>query len=403
MDYLDEVSGGVVAAFRMDGIPVRSFPFLAIGLSQHGLSLRTIRRIERAAPLLLLCRGIEVGRLVLDGPVAEGTVLEVPMPRVPRVPLPVELRLSTAPDGPDLVAPWRIESAAAALSLLGPPEVTIEDLRLDHGILRGTARELRNGLLDPIMFARINGTGARMATVEEPVALPEGGCAFRFALPILPTDLSESGLSVDLHLIGLDAPVAHFGWTRQGIGAAERRLAELEARLRQMEEEQAAQQQNTQAMLRRQFSVQQERIDAFIAAAATLLLDRLAVVPGQEQDALRSLLDSAGPGGMGQPAPDLTARQVMVAPEDGLFGAGWHREEVYPTGAFRWMSPRGLLLNPAPQRPLAAITLEICHLYKAAAPALTAMLDDVAAELAVIPQEHGGFAVRIVPQPARSR
>jgi hypothetical protein len=171
----------------------------------------------------------------------------------------------------------------------------------------------------------------------------------------------------------------------------------MEGRLLQMEEAAAAQQQAAQATLARQLAVQQERIDAFIAAAATLLLDRLAGAPGREEDALRGLLATAGPVRAGQPALDLTARQLLVAPEDGVFGAGWHREEIYPDSAFRWMSTRGLLLNPAPERPLSAVTLEICHLYKAAAPSLTVMLDDAAGEVTVTPRGGGAFAVRIVP------
>jgi hypothetical protein len=387
----------VVARTAMDGISAGYFPFLALGLSRDGLSLRAIRDVGGAAPLLVHCRGIEVGRLVPDAPIAEGTLLELPISRMPRVAMPAELRVSTALDGPDLVAPWRIETVAAVLSLLGAPDVRIDDLRLDHGILRGTGRETRNGLLDPVLYARINGAGARMVTVEPPVALPEGGCAFRFALPLQPSDLSDTGLSVLLHLVGQDAPVASFAWTRSGAGETERRFAELDGRLRQMEEEAAAAQQNALATLHRQLALQQERIDAFIAAAATLLLDRLAGAPGREQDALQGLLNAAGPVRAGQPAFDLTARQLLVAPEDGQFGAGWHREEVYPSGAFRWMSPRGLLLNPAPERPLLGVTLEICHLYKAAAPALTAMLDDAAAEVTVTPRGHGSFAARIVP------
>lgn len=389
----------------MDGTQAGSFPFLAIGVSRDGLSLRAIRPFSGAEPLLLHCRGIEIGRHWLDGPVREGMVLDIPVERLPRVPLPAELRLSTALDAPDLVAPWRLETAEAALSLLGGPDMRIEDLRLDHGVLRGTGREARNGLLDPVLFARINGSGARIVSVDPPIALPEGGCAFRFALPILPADLTESGLSVALMLVGQEAPVGSFVWRRGDPGEAERRLAELEGRIRQMEEDAAAAQQMLQATLQRQLALQQERIDAFIAAAATLLLDRLAVVPGREPDALRSLLDSAGPIRAGDPLLDLTARQLELPPDAAQFGRGWHREESYPSGSFRWMGPRGLLLNPAPERLVAGVTLDICHLYRADAPALTAELDAVAAEVAVRDLGGGAFAVRLThpdgPQPLR--
>lgn len=389
----------------MDGTQAGCYPFLAIGLGRDGFSLRAIRDVGSDVPLLLHCRGIAVGRCVLDAPLREGAVLNIPVERLPRVPLPAELRLSTALDAPDLVAPWRIESAEAALSLLGAPALRVEDLRLDHGVLRGTGREPRNGLLDPVLYARINGSGARIVGIDPPVALPEGGCAFRFALPIQPADLTESGLSIVLMLAGQDAPIGSFAWGRTGAEATDRRLAELEGRLRQMEEEAAAAQQSLQATLQRHLSLQQDRIDAFIAAAATLLLDRLATVPGREPDALRALLETAGPVRAGDPVLDLTARQLEVPPDAALFGTGWHADETYPSGSFRWMGAHGLLLNPAPGRPVAGVTLEICHIYRADAPALSALFDRAAATVAVAARGDGAFAVRLThpdgPQPLR--
>jgi hypothetical protein len=382
----------------MDGIQASYFPFLAIGLGRDGLSLRAIRSFSSTLPLRLHCRGIEVGQLTLDGPVREGSRLDIPIERLPRVPLPAELRLSTAPDAVDLVAPWRVETAAAALSLLGAPDARVEDLRLDHGVLRGTGREARNGLLDPVLYARINGTVARMVSIEPPIALPEGGCAFRFALPILPADLTEAGLSVVIMLVGQDAPVGSFAWSRSGIAEAERRLVELDSRVRQMEADAAVAQRNLLATVQRQLALQQERIDAFIAAAATLLLDRQAAVPGREPDALSELLATAAPVRAGDPLLDLTARQLEVPPDAALFGAGWHRSESYPSGAFRWMGPHGLLLNPAPDRPVASVTLEVCHLYRADVPAVTAEFDDAAAKVAVTSHGNGAFTVRLAPQ-----
>jgi hypothetical protein len=170
--------------------------------------------------------------------------------------------------------------------------------------------------------------------------------------------------------------------------------ADLEGRLRRLEQSAAAGLAAAQEEMRRRLDIQQERIDAFIAGAASLLLDRLASVPGREQDALRSLLESAGPLRAGDPLLDLTAKQLEVQPEAGLFGTGWHGAEVYPSGAFRWMGPRGLLLNPAPERPVAGVTLDICHLYQTSAPSLTAQFDETAAEVAVA-SAPGGFAVRL--------
>lgn len=380
----------------MDGKQAGAHPFLAVGLGPDGLRLRAVRALAGAVPLVVFCRGIEVGRRMTPGPLDAGEAIAVPVARLPRVPLPAELRLASGTEAPDLVAPWRIETGAAALSLLGPPEIQVEDLRLDHGVLRGTAREARNGLLDPVVYARVNGAGLRMAVVEPPAGLPEGGCAFRFSLPIEAADLTEWGLSVQLYLAGQEAPIAGWSWTR-GVGEAERRVAEFEGRLRQLEEEVAAGQQALQAAMQRQVALQQDRIDAFIAAASTLMLDRLAAAPGGGPDALRSLMEAAAPAADAAPDAALAGRQLRLGPEDGLFGTGWHGAEVDPGGAFRWMAGRGLLLNPAPDRPLAEVTLRLCHLYRAAEPALTALLDETPAEVAAVPLEGGGHLVRLRP------
>ncbi|WP_132283931.1 hypothetical protein [Roseicella aquatilis] len=389
----------------MDGALTVQHAFLATGLGRGGLALRAIRQFPGGQALLLHCRGIQVGQLRLRRAVAAGEVVEIPVARLPRVPLPAELRLSAALDGPDLATPWRIETAEVAPAILGAPDIRVEDLHLDHGVLRGTGRETRNGLIEPVLFARINDSRARIVTVEPPVGLPEGGCAFRFALPLQPADMTSAGLSVQLYLVGQDTPVASFAWTAQGAGEAEQRVVALEARLRQVEEESSATQQTLQAALRQQLSLQQERIDAFIAAASTLLLDRLAAEPGREQDALRALLETAGPGLGAAVDLDLSAQRIEVPPEAGIFGTGWHREEIYGAEAFRWMSGRGLLLNPAPERPVAAVTLQVCHLYRAAAPALSARFEEAAAEVAVAPTPGGGHSIRLAPvgdpRPAR--
>ena len=180
----------------MDGIHVLHYQFLAAGFGPGGLSLRALRSTADGAPLLLHCHGIEVGRLAPDRPIEAGETIEIPIHRMPLVQMPAELRLARALDGPDLAPPFFLESASTALTLLGPPQVRVEDLRLEHGVLRGTAREARNGLLEPVLYARINGAGARMASAEAPVALPEDGCAFRFAVPLQPSDLAESGTDV---------------------------------------------------------------------------------------------------------------------------------------------------------------------------------------------------------------
>ena len=144
------------------------------------------------------------------------------MLRLPRVALPAELRLSAGVAGPDLAPPWRLDSPDAALGLLGPPAPAVEALRLDHGVLRGVATERANGLLEPVLYARVNDAAARAVAVEAPAPLAEGGCVFRFAVPLQPSDLVEAGLAVSVHMVGLEAPIAlrpGAGDRRRGGGA----------------------------------------------------------------------------------------------------------------------------------------------------------------------------------------
>ena len=84
--------------------------------------------------------------------------------------------------------------------------------------------------------------------VEPPIALPEGGCAFRFALPIHPADLTEAGLSVvhDAGRPGCSGRQLRLDPQRHRRGRAPAGGVG-EGGIRQMEEEAAAAQQNLQA------------------------------------------------------------------------------------------------------------------------------------------------------------
>lgn len=386
----------------MDGMAAATLPFLVLGATRQGLGLRCLRGFAGAGAILAHCRGIEAGRLTLSGPVEPGATLHIPITRLPRVPLPAELRISAAIEGPDLAPPWRLETPAAAVTLLGPPAPVAEELRLDQGVLRGIAVERANGLLEPVLYARINDATARAVTVEPPVALAEGGCAFRFALPLLPEDLGEAGLSIALHLIGQEAPLARFAWTRAGAGETERRLAELEGRLRRLEQAAGAGLAQAQEELRRRLDIQQERIDAFIEAAASLLLDRIArddppEDPGEAaRSALRGLIAAAAPD-LPEDMPRRIGSQVEIPPTAAQFGFGWHAPERDAGGEFRWLADRGQVVNPEPDRRLSEVVLETCHLYGAAEPALRAAFDDLPCRVSVTRTGPHHHRIRITP------
>ncbi len=378
----------------MDGTAAgASFPFLPLAAGRRGLELRCLRRFEApGGALLLFCGGVEVGRLPLAGAVEPGRTVEVPVSRLPRVALPAELRLSASPEDPDLAAPWPLETADAALGLLGPPAPEVEALRLDLGVLRGVATERANGLLGPVLYARVNDAAARAVAVEEPAPLAEGGCVFRFAVPLQPVDLVEAGLAVSVHMVGLEAPLARFALAPAG-GADAARVAELEGRLRRLEGAMASGLEAMEHALRRRMDAQGERVDAFVEAAASLLLDRLAA--SDAPAALRALVASAAPEQ--DAAPLRLGNRVELPPDSGHLGFGWHPPERDAGGAFRWMADRALVVSPEPHRLLAGVTLEVGHLYGAAEPGLRAGFDALPCEVS---HERGGahrFRVRVSP------
>jgi len=327
------------------------------------------------------------------------TLLEVPLLRLPLVPLPAEIRIACDIDGADLAPPWRLDSAAAAQGLLGPPQASIADLRLDHGVLRGTGIEPVNGLLQPVLYARVNGTVARAVSVEPPVARPEGGCAFRFALPMQPQDLTETGLMVELHLVGQEAPVAQFAWSRAGAGTAEAALAQLEARLERQDQTHAATLAAMDATMRQRLALQQDRIDSFIEATATLLLDRLAgpEAEGDRHAALRALVGTVTLMPGSADAPRGSRQRQEIGAHAAQFGPGWHAAEDGPEGSFRWMTEAGLIVNPLPERPLGSVVIDIQHLYGMPQPELEVLFDAVPGQPVATPSGQHGFVLRVVP------
>lgn len=365
----------------MDRPSPADYPFLVVGAGPAGLRLRALRDCAPGATLLAWCRGIEVGRLPLAGAVAAEAILELPVTRLPCVPLPALIRVAAAAEGPELAAPWPIASPEAALALLGPATPMLEDLRLESGMLRGTGIERRNGLVRPVLHAILNGSTARAVQLEVPLALAEGGCAFRFAMALQPADLTGGGLDITLHTPGTEAPLARFAWGPALPGAAP--LAVLEARLLRLEQAGQAALATLQAVLDRRLDQQQDRIDAFIDAAASLLLDRVLLDRPDLLDrpeetagtALRALIADATSPPPAAPPPLLEGAEAVLTPQDAGFDLGWHAAEEDAAGGFRWMSLQGLVRNPAPLRPVAGVVVEVGHLYGAPAPVVEASFD----------------------------
>lgn len=378
----------------MEGPIQPAFPLLVVGAGPAGLRLRALRACAPGEVLRAWCCGIEVGRLMLGSDIAADMLLDLPITRLPCVPTPTPIRLAAAPEGPELAAPWPIAGPEVAVALLGPASPVLEDLRLDHGMLRGTGIERRNGLLRPVLHAIVNGILARAVQVEAPVPLAEGGCAFRFALALEATDLTGGGLSIALHAPGLEAPLARFTWGPALPG--QDGLAAMEARLLRLEQAGETALATLQASLDRRLEQQQDRIDAFIDAAASLLLDRLNP-PEDSAAAFRALIATATSPAPGLPEAPVLGAQAVVTPRDAGFDLGWHGVEEDATGDFRWMTLQGLLRNPAPLRPIASVLVEVAHLYGAPRPVLDAEFDATPCLVAVEPQGAHRYRLRITP------
>ncbi len=374
-------------------------PFLPVAAGRAGVRMRVLPGGARIVGTMLAhCRGIEVARHAIPPATAE---FDLPVRRIPRIDLPAELRFSRAEDGAEIAPPWALPNAAAALALVGPGELVVEELRLEQGVLRGHAVDRVNGLLEPVMYARINGAGARGVAVEPPGALPEGGCAFRFALPLEPGDLNETGLAVALHLVGVEAPVARYAYARVGLEGPSPRLAELEERMLRLERASASQLRALQEEQRRQVALLRERTDAFIEAAASLLMDRIAAERGTAlagDPAIAALHRLVREAAAAPPAtePLLLGRRAEIPPAAGNLAIGWHPPEQDEGGPFRWMSEAALVVNPEPFRPVAAVTLTVRHHYGTPEPVLRGNFDGIPAEV-IVAWTEAGFVVTLTP------
>ncbi len=375
---------------------------LPVAAAREGIRLRVLRPVTAPA-LVAYCRGIEVGRVALPVAPQPGAEVLLPIARIPRVELPAELRFAAAPEGPDLAPPWPIPHAGAALALLGQPAPpAIEGLRLETGLLRGVAIERANGLIEPVMYARLNAAGARGVACDPPWPLPEGGCAWRFTLALEAADLMESGLDIALHLVGIEAPVARFAWARTLPEDPAPRLAVLEARIARLEAEAEAQARRLAEEARRHAADLAARSDAFLETAAALLLDQVAgtaSAPGVEDPrlaGLRRLIADAAAAPSGTEALLLGSR-AEIPPAAGNLAVGWHEPEQDEGGPFRWMTDAALVVNPEPHRAVSGVTLTVRHLYGADAPRVTGSFDGHPARVTAALDAEGRHTLRLEP------
>ncbi len=374
--------------------PAESFPCMLLGSGGGVLRLRCAAPFA-ARGISAWLNGVEIGHLPLPMPANPGEDLHLALGRLPRVPLPAELRLGTADR--DLAAPIPLATAQDAEALVGPGLWRAEDLALRHGVLHGALVNADNGLAEPRSFARINGSLARPLLLGQPATLADGGALWPFQLTLQAEDLGEAGLTVALHVAAQDAPLATLAWGRQGPEALAERLVALETRLEEATQAQAASLAQLAAEQRRAQLEQRDRIDAFIEYAGALLLDRLAgtAAAATAPDALRALISAAAP------LPLLAAEAMpaggMVLPGSAGFSFGWHQLERDAGGEFRWMGAAAAVSNPNQARAVAAVLAHLRHIHGAEGPALTATLDGAAAATTLEGEGPSAWRLRVTP------
>jgi hypothetical protein len=392
------------------------FPCVALAGGQRQLRLRCLLPFSAESGIAAYVAGMEVARIAPENPVRPGQELLLPLRRLPRVDLPVTIRFSTGDEAQEIAPPFPLASAAAAAQLFGPGGWRAEELRVELGLLRGVLMNAENGLAEPIAFARLNDSGARLVVLGRPVTLNDGSACWPFELPLLAEDLLDSGLTLTLHIAGAEAPLASLAWSRAWAGEEDRRLVALEARLAELERGAEARLQQIIEEQRRNQVEQAERIDAFIDYAGALLLDRVAGTASEETGgdpalaALKALIASAGQRPAMAPAaaepPPASPASRAVMPDSDYFSFGWHRLERDERGMFRWMTQNGVVTNPKPHRPVMAATVETLHLYGAERPVIRARLDGAETEVAVEEGEAPGrFRLRLItagPLPCRT-
>jgi len=382
------------------------------------LTLRCIRDCQVDDVVSAYILGIQIGQLSLRGSFQAGEVVALPVNSLPLVDLPATIRLASINGSVREADGLVLKSADAAEQLVGPGEVKVEQFDFNQGMLRGFAVNRINGLHNPLMFVRINGVFTRQVAVDRPRLRDEGGCSFSFAVQLYLTDFGSSGFHADLYVVGQEAPVASFQYARADSNALTRQVLEMEGRLAQVQQMTSLQIATLGADFRRQVAAQQQRVDAFIDYASCLLFDQVASDailaaddPALELDPEMSrkianfraliasateeagLVESAGKGGNSIP------RGLRLKSRSSHFSFGWYDSEADAKGDFRWMGQSGMVLNPAPNRTLQTITIELRHLFKAEKPMLRLFLDTQEVEAVALPGKSPNVARIVVTLP----
>jgi hypothetical protein len=389
----------------------------------QAVRLRCKEPVELAGEVQATIAGIEVGSTAVTGRFAPGDTLEIPIRSLPCVPLPARMQFLRLADGIAIGEPLVIASAEAALALVGPGGIEVQKLAVENGVVRGQALNRVNGLCQPNLFARVNRQVLRQVSAEQPRLMDEGGCSFGFMVRLDPADLGEAGLSIEIHAVGMDGPLASIVFARADAGATEARLVELEQKLRQIQHMMGLDLAQLTGKIDERLDLQQARIDAFIDHAGALIFDRLATeerpapAPSPEVQEVTALATRIVQQAAPAVAPQVQARALLggldaaaaparaaeqsfaeILPGSSNLSFGWYGKEDAPEGEFQWMGQTALVVNPDGFRPVAGIELSFRHVYGADAPMLRVWLDEEeAGQEALERPENGDRVLRLVP------
>ena len=344
--------------------------------------------------------GVVLGEIKVERTFYSSEYFFVPVTYFPCIELPANVHFML--EAAEIASPLVIHSTEDVMAMIGPGEFTVEDLHLEGGLLRGVVINTTNGVFMPSAFVKLNGLIVRSAILEPPRLRNTSGTSSKLAVPIRSSDFLNDGLLVEVHLAGVDHPVASFAYRRETLSGEGERLIKVSERLRQLEKSSVMQVELLKAAVEQRLNIQQERLDAFIEYAMALILDNLAGPVGRgDPAALSNAIKQLRAINMrveSKTAPVIKPASIAVPLDSPGFAVGWYDVEANDAGAFRWMSQNGLVRNPDVSRPISDVRITISQVYGSPAPTLQAFLDDQEL-LASTRREGAVFVVTLKPPP----
>lgn len=368
----------------------------SVGIAYQAIRMACVGDASLDDVVVAYINGIKVGENFVSGVFHAGDIIEFPIRYLPHIDLPGEIRFARLQDGAEIVSPFTLKTREDAIALVGLGDVKVESLSIEYGVVRGVAVNRVNGLLRPEMFAKINGVVPRGVIVDHYRLLDDGGASFQFSVRLDPQDLAENGLSIDIYAVGKESPLSSIVYRRADPDDSLRRIIQLESRLDQSQQATGYQIQALDNEFTARLGLLQDRIDAFIEYSASLLFDRIAVAPGQEvpdapardadnKEKMRLFLELVKSGAkvLGDLSNDRgSSTDLRIVPlHSSAFSQGWYDVELDDGEEYRWMTSEAIVFNPAPEKRLLEVQIDVFGVYGAELPMLKCYFDGVSANV----------------------